>query len=347
MLDDINVLRQRDPSGALDEAAKQYEQALFRAEIKHGSHDEREIREIVITGMGGSALSALIAKTWLSTELPIPLEIVRGYNLPSYVGHSTLVIATSFSGNTEETLSALNEARSRGAQVCITGSGGRIIDIAHSEDIAHVVLPKVIQPRYGVIYNLKAIVALLAHFKLVSWDKIHEISALASWLESETHSWLASSSTDKNIAKQIALLAVGKTPYFYAGALTAPLAYKWKISWNENSKNVAIWNEYPEMNHNDFIGWTSHPIEKPFAVFDLVSNLEHPRILKRMEITDKLLSGKRPHSHQIELRGDSLIAQLLRGSILADFASIYVGILNGVDPAPVELIERFKHELEQ
>jgi len=150
---------------------------------------------------------------------------------------------------------------------------------------------------------------------------------------------------DKNYAKQLALLAVGKTPVFYGGTLTAPVAYKWKISWNENAKNTAFWNELPEFNHNEFIGWTSHPVEKPFAVFDLVSHLEHSQILKRFEISDRLLSGQRPKSTVVNLQGDTAIKQLLWGSILADFVSIYVAILNGVDPTPVPLIEKLKQEL--
>ena len=143
----------------------------------------------------------------------------------------------------------------------------------------------------------------------------------------------------------MALQAVGKTAVFYGGTLTSPVAYKWKISFNENAKNVAFWNELPEFNHNEFIGWTSHPVEKPFAVFDLVSNFEHPRILKRFEISDRLLSGFRPKSTVIKLVGESVIEQMLWGSILADFVSIYVAILNNVNPTPVQLIEKLKIEL--
>ena len=149
----------------------------------------------------------------------------------------------------------------------------------------------------------------------------------------------------ENYAKQLALIAVGKTPVIYAGSLMFPAAYKWKISWNENAKNVAFCDEIPEFNHNEFIGWTSHPIEKPFVIFDLLSSLEHPRILKRFEITDRLLSGMRPKANAVQLKGDSVIKQLLWASILADFVSIYVAILNGVNPTPVDLVEKLKHEL--
>lgn len=197
----------------------------------------------------------------------------------------------------------------------------------------------------AVIYNLCALVTLLANFKIVGIEKLDEVKATSGWLKLESEQWAGDVSVDKNYAKQLALLAVGKTPVFYGGTLTAPVAYKWKISWNENAKNVSFWNELPEFNHNEFIGWTSHPIEKPFAVFDLVSNLEHPQILKRFEVSDRLLSGQRPKSTVVNLAGQSAIQQLLWGSILADFVSIYVAILNGVDPTPVPIIEKLKKEL--
>lgn len=346
MLDDDNVIKQRDPKDALGVAVGQNEQARFAVEVLSPDNDGREITQVVVAGMGGSALAALLAKSWLSKELSIPIEVVRTYDLPEYVNSSTLVIASSYSGNTEETVSCLGVARARSAQVAVIASGGNLTRIAEESDIAHVTLPGHLQPRMAVIYNLRALIAILAHFKIASYDRFAEISDLADWLGEQTREWAGDITTDKNYAKQLALMAVGKSPVFYAGNLMAPVAYKWKISWNENAKNVAFWNELPEFNHNEFLGWTSHPIEKPFAVFDLVSNFEHPRILKRFEVTDRLLSGKRPKSIIVQLQGDSVIAQMLWASILADFVSIYVAILNGVDPTPVDLIEKFKHELD-
>lgn len=345
MLDDNNVLRQRDPSNALGVAAEQYQQARFAVAINNPEHDGREITRVVVAGMGGSALAALLVKSWLKAELSVPFEVVRTYDLPGYVDSSTLVVASSYSGNTEETLSSLEDARSRGAQVAVIAAGGALIEVAEREDITHVQLPSHLQPRMAVIYNLRALVALLGHFSIASHMAFDEIAATADWLATETAKWTSDVSTDKNYAKQLALTAVGKTPVFYAGNLMSPVAYKWKISWNENAKNVAFWNELPEFNHNEFMGWTSHPVEKPFAVFDLVSNLEHAQILKRFEVSDRLLSGRRPKSTTVSLEGDSEIAQMLWGSILADFVSIYVAILNGVDPTPVPLIEKLKQEL--
>lgn len=345
MLDDDNVLKQRDPAGALAVAAAQYKQAQFAVEVLNPENDGREITKVVVAGMGGSALAALLAKSWLQKELTIPIEVVRTYDLPAYVDYNTLVIASSYSGNTEETLSGLEEARKKSAQIGIISAGGKLIEAAEADNIAHVKLPGHLQPRMAVIYNLRALIALLAHFGVMQHNRLEEISDTAEWLGEQTRQWESSVTTDKNYAKQLALHAVGKTPVFYAGSSMAPVAYKWKISWNENAKNVAFWNELPEFNHNEFIGWSSHPIEKPFAVFDLVSNLEHPRIVKRFDVSDRLLSGKRPKSTVVEMKGDTIIAQMLWGSILADFVSIYVAVLNGVDPTPVVLVEKLKHEL--
>jgi glucose/mannose-6-phosphate isomerase len=345
MLDDLNVIGQRDPHGALQVAAQQHEQTRFDATVRNGENDQRTITHIVVSGMGGSALAALIVKSWLKNHLTIPFEIIRTYSLPHYVDENTLVIASSYSGNTEETLSGLNEANVRGAQSAVIAAGGELIALAEANDIAHVQLPGDLQPRMAVINNLRALVSLLVHFNVADSSVFQDIENTAEWLEAETAQWGREVTTDKNYAKQLALLAVGKTPVFYAGNLMAPVAYKWKISWNENAKNVAFWNELPEFNHNEFMGWTSHPIEKPFAVFDLVSDLEHPQILKRFEVSDRLLSGQRPKSTVVNLAGETVIAQMLWASILADFVSIYVAILNGVDPTPVPLIEKLKKEL--
>lgn len=347
MLDDNNVLTKRDSEATLDSTATQPQQTAIQIEIKSPEHDEREITSIVLAGMGGSALVGLPAKTWLDPALSVPFEIVRSYRLPHYVDEHTLVIASSCSGNTEETLAALAEAQARGSQVAVVSGGGKLSEIAKTEDIVHVDLPTdlKIQPRMLTFVQLRALCALLHHFGIIEAKYLDEIAATEGWLTEAVQGWKKEVPTDKNYAKQLALHAVGKTPVFYGGELSRSVAYKWKISWNENAKNVAFWNEYPEFNHNEFMGWTSHPVEKPFAVFDLVSDLESDRIHKRFEISDRLLSGKRPKALTVNLEGKTLLEQLLWGNILADFVSIYVGIMNNVDPGPVPLITKLKEEL--
>lgn len=345
MLDDGNVLLQRDPHGALSVAANEWAQAKHPVEVVDAAHDGRELTRVVVAGVGGSALAALLAKSWLADQLTVPFEVVRTYDLPQYVDSKTLVIACSYSGATEETLACLEQARKRFAQIGVVTSGGSLLEVAADGSIARVVVPAGVPPRMATLYLLRGMLGLLDNFGVLQGDVLDELTQLAEWLERETAKWLPAVTTDKNEAKQLALLAAGKSPVFYGGALTGAVAYKWKVSWNVNAKNVAFWDEYPEFNHNGFVGWVSHPVEKPFAVFDLISSFEHPRILQRFEISDRLLSGKRPKAHQIHLRGDSVIAQLLWGCILADFVSIYAAVINNVDPISVEPAEKLKAEL--
>ena len=345
MLDDQRLLVQHDCAKDLYLAAMQYEQALFHPEIQCGDNDGRKIDSVVVAGMGGSALSALFVKSWLKSELLVPFEIIRTYDLPASVNKNTLVIASSYSGNTEETNSCLEQAMQKNAQIAIIASGGKLIDEARSKDIAHVILPSGFQPRMAMIDTLCSIVAILSHFKLISEDKINEISATADWLKSESEQWLGSVPTNINYAKQLAYWALGKSAVFFSGTFAYPVAYKFKTCANETAKNLSFLCEYPEFNHNEILGWTSHPIEKPYAIFDVISGYEHPQILKRFEISGRLLSGQRPRATAIKLEGETQIAQLLWGSILADFVCIYLAALNGVNPMSVAVIEKLKTEL--
>lgn len=345
MLDDENIIKQRDHSDALGVAAHLYEQVAYECRLEHAAHDGRPLTRVIVAGMGGSALAADLAKVLFSRTLRVPFEVVKGYELPASIDEHTLLIASSHSGNTEETISCFEQALEAGCQLAAIATGGKVAEMANTHDVMYAPIPHDTQPRMGMIYNLRALERVLCEFGLLDPSALDELAAAKEWLATESQLWAAHVPTEGNYAKQLALIAVGKTPVFYAGSLMAPVAYKWKISWNENAKNVAFWNFLPEFNHNEFLGWTSHPIEKPFAIFDLVSELEHPRVLKRFALSDRLLSGRRPKSTAVPIAGDTLLKQMLWGCILADFVSIYVGILNNVDPTQVDLIEKFKKEL--
>ncbi len=343
MLDDLNVIQQRDSKDALSVAAAEAEQVRFSAELE-GEIKEGKVTNILVAGMGGSALAAGLIKNWLG--LSVPFEVVRDYTLPSYVDTESLVIISSYSGNTEEVLSALDDAKSKKAKIAIVTSGGELAKIAKARDYPLVALPAGLQPRMALINNMCGLLRILEDYRLVK-GKLAEVSSLTGWLQNEIKDWLPEIPSQVNLAKQLALKAAGKTPIIYAGPLMAPVAYKWKISFNENSKNVAFYNYFSEFNHNEIMGWVSHPIEKPFVIFNLISGFENQRILKRFDISDKLLSGRWPSPITIELKGDTIIKQMLLGSILADFVSIYLAILNGIDPTQVEVLERLKTELKK
>ena len=185
ILDNVNVIAQRDSEGALKVIANQYKQANFDVTVQNAAHDTRTITSVVVTGMGGSALAALMVKVLLNKELAIPFDVVREYNLPAYVNPSTLVIASSYSGNTEETLSAFEQAKEKGAQIGILASGGTLLESARELDIANVPLPSGAQPRMAMIANLRGLFALLENFGVVSGGWLQELEKLSSWLEEE------------------------------------------------------------------------------------------------------------------------------------------------------------------
>jgi len=341
MLDDLKYIHQRDGQDALGIAERQATQLEYKFEL---ARIEADIQNVVFAGMGGSALPALLGSTWPGYDLPF--EICRQYNIPAYVSEKTLFIACSYSGNTEETLSALAEAEAKDAVIVIMAGGGKLEEIAGQKNYPFVKVPKAEQPRYAVFYMLVGLVTILeATGLLTAKDATSQLAQATSFLKAKVKDWLPTVPADKNPAKALAMELAGKSGVVYGGPLMAPAAYKWKISFNENAKNVAWWGQYPEFNHNEFIGWSSHPVDKPYAVVDLRSSFEHPRVQQRFELSDKLLSGKRPAANVVEAQGETLLEHLLWTINFGDFVTIYLALLNNVNPAPVDLVEKFKKEL--
>jgi glucose/mannose-6-phosphate isomerase len=339
MLDDLKYIHQRDGQDALGIAERQAGQLEHQFEVPK---IEGRFENIVFAGMGGSALPALISTSWPGYD--IPFEICRNYDIPAYVSDKTLFIAASYSGNTEETLSALSQAEEKGAVIASFSGGGQLEEIAAQKGYPYVKIPKAEQPRYAVFYMLAALINILQAAGLQK-DVSDELAQAAGFLRDAVKDWVATVPQAQNHAKQLAVELAGKSAVIYAGPRLAPAAYKWKISFNENAKNVAWWGVYPEFNHNEFIGWSSHPIQKPYSVIDLRSNLEHARVQKRFELSDRLLSGKRPAAHVVEVQGKNLLEQLMWAITFGDFVTIYLALCNGVNPAPVDLVEKFKKEL--
>lgn len=343
MLDDLKYIHHKDASDALGIAAREPSQLVNELEV-FGELDHAAIEQVVYAGMGGSALAALIAEVWPGFSKHFITW--RNYGLPAFVNNKTLVIVSSYSGNTEEALTALEAAEAKGAHIAIITGGGKLLADAKLHNYKTVIMPNVVEPRFAVFANLKAICEIASSAGLANAEKVHlELKRTAEFLDNASASWRADVSTSGNAAKRLALDAVGTSPVIYAGPLLYPAAYKWKIGFNENAKNVAWCGALPEFNHNEFIGWSSHPVEKPYRVFNLRSSFDRDRIDKRFEITEKLLSGRRPAAINIEAEGATLLQQLLWSVMLGDFVTIYTGLLNGIDPSPVDLVEKLKKEL--
>ncbi len=302
------------------------------------------IQNIVLCGMGGSALSANILKNWLYDNLVVQFEVVRGYNLPDYVTPDSLVIISSYSGNTEETLACYREAMGQSARIVVLSAGGELADLANQNGQTLLDLPPNNQPRLAVFASLKALACLFEDMRLVATTDLRgQLINTADYLDEVKFSWSPDNDTN-NRALQIAEKLAGKIAVVYGGPSLGSAAYKWKININENGKQLAFYNTYPELNHNEFQGWM-FPAEKPLVSVQLESDLDTDQMKKRMTVTTQILKAHGFDPIVVKAEGRTFIDQLLSTILLGDYVSAYVGILNGVDPSPVELVEKLKKEL--
>lgn len=342
MLDDLKYIHEKDPKDMLGVADREWQQLEEEFDI---TLTPFKPENIVCSGMGGSVHAGAISQSWPGYN--VPFEVVRNYDIPEYVSEKTLFISSSYSGNTEETLSALAQAMKKKAYIIVMCNGGKIEEIAKDNNLPIVHIPSGFQPRSTTLYFLKGIVTILSKLGLLDDEaKIkNELAGAIALLKETGKKWQATVPTSANLAKKIALETAGKSVVIYAGPKMAPIARKWKIGFNENAKQVAWWNYYPEFSHNEFIGWSEQPPIKPYCVIDLKSSLENPRVLIRFAATKKLLSGKRPDPIEVNLQGDNILEHIVYGIMLGDFASTYAALLAGVNPEPVDLVEKLKKEI--
>lgn len=214
MLDDANVVAQRDPQDALGFAAKQPEQLAHNFGLAQRDFGNQRINNVVFAGMGGSSLVAELVHTW--PRLNKPFVIWKNYGLPDFVDQDTLVICASYSGNTEETLSALAEAQTRRAQIVVMAHGGKLFEIAKEKDYLLAELPVCPQPRASVLYGYRAVVEILVAARLVTSESIAELESLIALLEQAIAGWTQDIPKGHNVAKQLAEHMIGKTPIIYA-----------------------------------------------------------------------------------------------------------------------------------
>lgn len=346
VLDDLKLIHTRDSKDALGIAQKQWEQYVYN--FNFSWQPNQTINKVVVAGMGGSGLAAKVYKSW--PGISVPFELTQDYELPAYVDNNTLLVVSSYSGNTEEELSIINQvidqdvAEDKRPMVVVITSGGKLKEIAEQHNIPNITLPSGYQPRMTLGYQLRALCELFESAGLGN-GSIEKLEEAANWLKDKLDSWLPTVPAKDNFAKKLALDIIGKSVVIYSSGKLAPVAYKWKISFNENAKSIAWWNQYSEFNHNEFLGWTNQPVEKPYAVIDLRSSLDNSQIQKRFIVSDQLLSGKRPSPEVVNLEGEELLEQIVWGIALGDFVSLYVAILSGIDPTPVDLIESLKEKL--
>lgn len=341
MLDNLDFIAQIDKNNGLAILAGQAHQLAKNFEADTSSISD--VQNIVVAGMGGSVLAAEFLLNWKGSELPLPLNVCREYELPGYVDEKSLVVISSYSGNTEETLSCLEDAMARKAQVVIMTSGGELLKKATLNSQVHYVIPEGLQPRHSLLYQVKALATLFESIGLLH-GVTSELESAGEWAGDQLAPWIRDVPTAENPAKQLAGKLFGKIGVFYAGPTLEFIARNWKIGLNENAKNLAFNYALPEFDHNEFQGW-AHPQNTPIAVVEIQSSLDDEEIAKRFSISNRLLSGSMPAPIVVQAVGDSQIKQLVWSVLFGSMVSGYLAVLNGEDPLPVAKVEKLKAEL--
>jgi glucose/mannose-6-phosphate isomerase len=267
--------------------------------------------------------------------------------LPEWVGRNTLVFAVSYSGSTEETLVALEDVHKRGGRAVTVSSGGPLAEMAGDYGFAHVSIPPGLQPRASLGYLTLPLFGVMVEMGLVP-DMQDDVSEAIKVLADLQRRCRRTNSQAENPAKDLASRIIGRVPIVYGGyPLGSVAAYRFKCDLNEYGKTSAFWNQFPELNHNEIVGWNqlSEITSDKFVVVLLRDSEEYERVALRFDITRRLIDDKLAEVVEVNTEGVSALARLLSLILTTQLAAIYVGLAYGVDPGPVEVIQKLKAEL--
>ena len=311
----------------------------------------KRFTSLVIAGLGGSAIGGDFLRSAYESVLRCPVTVVRDYHLPEYVGESTLIFASSNSGNTEETLSCYAAAKRAKASIVAFTTGGKLAELAKADGVPLVQFPSDgLQPRAALGYSFIPLIVAAAKLDLMPellLDDIDEASAVMRAVRNECN---PESTYANNQAKLLASSWLEKIPVIYGSqAERGVVAYRWKTQINENAKAYAIANVFPELNHNETVGWSGSrrqgDVEKSLAVTILRDDREPKQIQKRVELTKQIIARKSASIHEVWARGGGTLSRMLSLVYIGDFASYYLAIAYGEDPTPVRVIDWLKAEL--
>jgi glucose/mannose-6-phosphate isomerase len=347
-LDDPSSLRAADPGGMLQLVAALGSQLAeghsLGLRARHLPSTEG-IGSIVVCGMGGSGIAGDVLKASFADRLPLPVTVLKGYGLPAFCGRATLVLAVSYSGETEETLAAYARAVAVGCRVIALSSGGRLGGLAQADRVAHVPIPgHVPAPRAALGYLVGAAVGALETVGLLP-DAARELEGASAALAALSSDLAPGSPTEVNQAKSLAAWLHGRIPVVWGSeGLAEAAALRWKTQFNENAKLPAFHSVLPELDHNEVEGWTEGA-GRPFALLVLRHALEHPRIARRVQASLEATTGSGLHSREVAGEGSTPVQALLSLIMVGDFVSTYLAILRGVDPMPVHVLSGLKERL--
>lgn len=310
----------------------------------------RKFSSLVIAGMGGSAIGGDFLRACYEAVLACPVTVVRDYHLPENVGPDTLLFAASNSGNTEETLAVYAGARKARAAIVAFSTGGKLASLAKADGVPLVTFPGGLQPRAALGYSFVPLIVAAARLGLmpeVLLDDIDEASAVLRAVRNECNPTVPLAG---NQAKTLAGSWLGKIPVIYGSqGERGVVAYRWKTQINENAKAYAVANVFPELNHNETVGWSGSQgqgeVEKNLAVVILRDDREPSQIKRRVDLTKQIIIEQDVTLSEAWARGDSTLSRMLSLVYVGDFASFYLAIAYGEDPTPVRVIDWLKSEL--
>jgi glucose/mannose-6-phosphate isomerase len=292
-----------------------------------------DIDLIVITGMGGSALPGEILKSYLYKKFKLPIIVNKNYDLPEYINQKTLLIVSSFSGNTEETIESMRQGNRKGCKIIAMSHAGKLEELAKKLNKTFIKLPSALQPRLAYGYSFFAILRILQNSGLIT-NQEKDVNELTEKLNKDIY---------KKKAFELSQKLKGKIPLIYSSERLYSVAYKWKINFNENAKIHAFCDFLPELNHNEMVGYTK--LNGDYYVLIIKDEYDLPGIKKRMKITKELIHLKKCPVLDLELSGSSDLVKIFSIIYLGDWTSYFLALENGIDPTPVDIIENFKKKL--
>ena len=346
VIESVERIRAADPGNMLDrikDLPKQVRDAWTIARAAQLPPAHGDVRNITVAGMGGSAIGGDLAAALLAGELKVPMNVHRDYGLPAYVGRDSLVIASSYSGNTEESLSSFEEAQRRGARVLVLTTGGKIAELARAAKYPVITFSYPAQPRAALGYSLGLVLGALTRLGFVR-DLSSDIDAAladVAKLEERVHEGART-----NDAKKLAIELYGRIIFAYGGGVLGVMARRVKGQWNENAKNWGAFDVLPELNHNGVVGFPHPDIARDaVTVLLLRSDRDNPRHKLRFDVTRELLDRASVPHKTLQFSGANMLSEVLQLTLFTDYVSFYVALLNGVDPSPVKSIDYLKERL--
>ncbi len=301
----------------------------------------KKISAVLVCGLGGSAISGDLLNDFLSDRIKVPLIVNRGYNLPSFINKNWLIIISSYSGNTEETISCFRQALNLKASVISVSSGGKVERLSEKNLIPHIKLRAGFQPRYALGMSFFTLLKIFQELKLISIKDSTVKLVIKLWKANG----LAYSRGD-NFALDFAKKLIGFIPVIYSSESFSSAGYRFKCQLNENSKVHAFHHIIPEMNHNEIIGWETQK-EKLFnaKVIFLIDSSYHPQIKKRYSILKELISSKGTEVLELKITGKSKQLRIMDLIYLCDWISFYLAVLRGFNPSEIDFINEIKKRL--